>query len=59
MYFARPPSCRKYPRVAAENLTPHTCGYHFVSPDSLREQLRGGSAQTIPEAPAGAVFEQT
>lgn len=30
VYFARPPSCRKYPRTAAENVTPETCGYYFV-----------------------------
>ncbi len=30
VYHARPPSCRKYPRTASENLTPATCGYYFV-----------------------------
>ncbi|ESQ16679.1 MAG: hypothetical protein N838_05420 [Thiohalocapsa sp. PB-PSB1] len=30
VYYARPPSCRKYPRVASENLTQETCGYYFV-----------------------------
>jgi hypothetical protein len=31
VYFARPPSCRKYPRTATENITPATCGYYFVN----------------------------
>jgi Fe-S-cluster containining protein len=30
VYYARPPSCRKYPRTADENMTPATCGYYFV-----------------------------
>jgi len=30
VYHARPPSCRKYPRTASENLTPATCSYYFV-----------------------------
>jgi Fe-S-cluster containining protein len=30
VYLVRPPSCRKYPRIAAENLTPEQCGYHFM-----------------------------
>ncbi|MEA3278144.1 MAG: hypothetical protein U9Q81_23230 [Pseudomonadota bacterium] len=30
VYLFRPPSCRKYPRTAAENLTPATCGFYFV-----------------------------
>lgn len=30
VYHARPPSCRKYPRTASENVTPETCGYYFV-----------------------------
>ena len=29
VYHARPPSCRKYPRTADENVTPATCGYFF------------------------------
>lgn len=32
VYRFRPPSCRKYPRVAAENLTPQTCGFSFLPP---------------------------
>ena len=35
VYLARPPSCRKYPRVATENLTTDTCGYYFVDADSI------------------------
>ena len=30
VYHARPPSCRKYPRVASENVTQETCGFYFV-----------------------------
>jgi len=50
VYFARPPSCRKYPRVAAENLTSQTCGYYFVSPD----QIRVSKPQTISDTPTPA-----
>ncbi|WP_295399531.1 hypothetical protein [uncultured Thiocystis sp.] len=35
VYYFRPPSCRKYPRVAAENLTPQTCGFFFVAPEQI------------------------
>lgn len=35
VYHFRPPSCRKYPRTADENLTPETCGYYFVSSEEL------------------------
>jgi len=35
VYRFRPPSCRKYPRTAAENLTPATCGYYFVPSEEL------------------------
>ncbi len=31
VYPVRPPSCRKYPRTAQENLTTETCGYYFAS----------------------------
>jgi uncharacterized protein len=33
VYAMRPPSCRKYPRVAAEQLTPQECGYSFAAVD--------------------------
>lgn len=33
VYHFRPPSCRKYPRIAAENLTTQTCGFYFVAPE--------------------------
>jgi hypothetical protein len=33
--MVRPPSCRKYPRTADENLTQHACGYYFVTADEL------------------------
>ena len=29
IYTFRPPSCRKYPRTAEENLTPQVCGFSF------------------------------
>jgi hypothetical protein len=35
VYFARPPSCRKYPRTADENVTPEQCGYYFVDVSSI------------------------
>lgn len=35
VYLLRPPSCRKYPRVASENLTQHACGYYFIAPDQV------------------------
>jgi Fe-S-cluster containining protein len=31
VYAIRPPSCRKYPRVTAEQLTPQECGYSFAA----------------------------
>lgn len=35
VYYARPPSCRKYPRTASENVTPETCGYYFVDAGAI------------------------
>jgi hypothetical protein len=35
VYHFRPPSCRKYPRAASENLTPEVCGYYFVKAEEL------------------------
>ena len=35
VYHFRPPSCRKYPRVVSENLTPQTCGFFFLSPEQI------------------------
>ncbi len=37
VYYARPLSCRKYPRTPEENLTAETCGYYFVSTDEAEE----------------------
>lgn len=34
-YRFRPPSCRKYPRIASENLTPEQCGFYFVRPEEI------------------------
>lgn len=45
IYRVRPPSCRKYPRTAAENLTAETCGFYF-----LREGARNPGAGALPEA---------
>lgn len=62
VYHVRPPSCRKYPRVAAENLTPQTCGYYFVGVDELRGQLHGARPQATQDepSPAGAAaFDQS
>ena len=33
VYHLRPPSCRKYPRTDAENLTSRVCGYYFANVD--------------------------
>ena len=30
IYSVRPPTCRKYPRVESEFITPERCGYSFV-----------------------------
>lgn len=35
VYTLRPPSCRKYPRTASENMTPETCGYYFEPAEEL------------------------
>jgi uncharacterized protein len=54
VYYARPPSCRKYPRTESEQLTPETCGYYFVSTESLRDQLRAGKTQPAHDTPTPA-----
>jgi len=54
VYFARPPSCRKYPRTQDEQLTPETCGYFFVSAEQMRDQLRGTKGQPAHDAPTPA-----
>lgn len=61
VYYARPPSCRKYPRTASENLTPDTCGYYFISPDQIRGQGHSVRPQPSHDAPTpagAAAFEQ-
>jgi hypothetical protein len=30
VYRFRPPSCRKYPRTASENVTAEACGFYFL-----------------------------
>jgi hypothetical protein len=35
VYKLRPPSCRKYPRTHAENVTPDACGFYFVRVEEL------------------------
>jgi hypothetical protein len=49
VYHLRPPSCRKYPRVASENLTPEQCGYRFVTQE---ERVRDGiELDPLPDTP--------
>jgi Fe-S-cluster containining protein len=52
VYYARPPSCRKYPRTAVENLTPDTCGFYFLSPEQMRDQIRAARPQPSQDLPA-------
>jgi hypothetical protein len=47
VYHARPPSCRKYPRIASENLTPATCGFYFIKVEDI------GMATPQPEQASG------
>ncbi|MEA1049642.1 hypothetical protein U5801_07455 [Lamprobacter modestohalophilus] len=47
VYYARPPSCRKYPRTVSENVTPATCGYYFVDVTEI------GRAQPATEQAGG------
>ncbi len=47
VYYARPPSCRKYPRTQSENITPATCGYYFVDVTEISR------AQPLPEQASG------
>mgnify|MGYP003574167178 FL=1 len=52
VYRWRPPSCRKYPRTARENLTQQTCGYYFAEakqPASFAMSLGAGNTFVIPE----------
>jgi uncharacterized protein len=35
VYHIRPPSCRKYPRIASEHLTQEKCGFYFVAQEEL------------------------
>jgi uncharacterized protein len=42
VYHVRPPSCRKYPRVASENLTQEQCGFYFVTAEESTEVAAGG-----------------
>jgi Fe-S-cluster containining protein len=48
VYAVRPPSCRKYPRVAAEQLTPEQCGYSFASADERVTDAIGLDPVTDP-----------
>ena len=52
VYYFRPPSCRKYPRTAAENLTPQTCGFYFVAPPARLP----APVPTFEPAPANQVL---
>jgi hypothetical protein len=50
VYLFRPPSCRKYPRTASENLTPEQCGFFFIRPDEIGGRGLGGlTSQPEPE----------
>jgi Fe-S-cluster containining protein len=44
IYYARPPSCRKYPRSANENVTPETCGFYFADVKDLGLERGTGQA---------------
>lgn len=49
VYHLRPPSCRKYPRVASEQLTPEKCGYFFVTvPEPVTDGI--GLEQASPSS---------
>ena len=48
VYAVRPPSCRKYPRVATEQLTPEQCGYSFASADERVTDAIGLDPVTDP-----------
>ncbi len=37
VYLLRPPSCRKYPRVETEFITPENCGFSFINLDDEPE----------------------
>lgn len=39
VYFFRPPSCRKYPRVKKEFITPDNCGYSFQEAGADRSDI--------------------
>jgi uncharacterized protein len=42
VYLLRPPSCRKYPRIATENLTPQSCGFYFIAPEQIARRPSPG-----------------
>jgi Fe-S-cluster containining protein len=48
VYHLRPPSCRKYPRTSAENLTPEQCGFFFVDGEEIETNPPGLEAVTNP-----------
>ncbi|RKT45184.1 hypothetical protein [Thiocapsa rosea] len=48
VYAMRPPSCRKYPRVAAEQMTPQECGYSFATADARVTEAIGRDPLTDP-----------
>jgi hypothetical protein len=54
IYKFRPPSCRKYPRTAEENLTPQVCGFGFapVSPSEEAATTLAGDPPVPAEQPA-------
>lgn len=48
VYLFRPPSCRKYPRTASENITAEQCGYYFIRPDEILNRKGPLSPVTDP-----------
>lgn len=48
VYHLRPPSCRKYPRTSAENLTPEQCGFFFVDREEIESNPSGLEPATNP-----------
>lgn len=49
VYHVRPPSCRKYPRTASENLTQEQCGYYFVASEDVATESPGLNAAASPQ----------
>ena len=48
VYHVRPPSCRKYPRTAPENLTPEQCGFYFITAPETDTDTAGFDPVSTP-----------